>query len=247
VTPRISVVVPTCRRPELLEGCLGALANQDYDPRACEVVIADDAGDEATRCLVQQYSAVGLPARYVCVGPRHGPAAARTAGWRAARGMLVAFTDDDCLPSAEWLRAGCAAFTDDTAAVAGQLSMPLPQAQRRPTDYERKTALLATAGFVTANCFVRRAVLEELDGFDERYELAWREDSDLLARILARGGVVAQAPDAVVLHPVRPARWGVSLAQQRKSSYNALLYREHPEFYRREIQAGPPWRYYGAV
>ena len=41
--------------------------------------------------------------------------------------------------------------------------------------------------------------------------------------------------------------WGVSLAQQRKSMFNALLYKKHPALYRRRVQAAPPWRYYAAV
>src|SRR5207244_12953942 len=55
------------------------------------------------------------------------------------------------------------------------------------------------------------------------------------------------APDAVVVHPLRPASWGVSLRQQRKSMFNALLYKKHPRLYREKIQAAPPWHYYGIV
>src|SRR5205823_3564316 len=39
---RASVVVPTCRRPELLGRCLDAMAAQDFDPSHYEVVVADD-------------------------------------------------------------------------------------------------------------------------------------------------------------------------------------------------------------
>jgi hypothetical protein len=52
---------------------------------------------------------------------------------------------------------------------------------------------------------------------------------------------------ARVVHPVRPARWGVSLAQQRKVMFDALLYKKFPDGYRRYVRARPPWEYYGAV
>jgi hypothetical protein len=39
----------------------------------------------------------------------------------------------------------------------------------------------------------------------------------------------------------------VSLHQQRKAMFNALLYRKHPRLYRERIQPGPPWHYYGML
>ncbi|HYX51104.1 MAG TPA: hypothetical protein VE843_15260, partial [Ktedonobacteraceae bacterium] len=41
--------------------------------------------------------------------------------------------------------------------------------------------------------------------------------------------------------------WGISLSQQRKSMFNALLYKKHPILYRQRIQARPPWHYYCIV
>ncbi len=122
--------------------------------------------------------------------------------------------------------------------------MPLPEI---PTDYEYDASHLEHGEFVTANCFYRRDALLMVGGFDERFTAAWREDSDLFFSLLERRIKWARAPEAVVVHPVRPARWGVSLRQQRKSMFNALLYKKHPALYREKIQAAPPWRYYVIV
>jgi GT2 family glycosyltransferase len=242
---RVSVVVPTCRRPDLLDRCLAALAAQEFDPSASEVVVADDAGSAATRRQVADWAArAAIPIRYTRPATAHGPAAARNAGWRAARGRVVAFTDDDCIPDPRWLAEGLAAIEGGAAAVAGRVHVPLPE---RPTDYERDAAGLEGAEFVTANCFVRRDALEAVGGFDERYTNAWREDSDLHFALLDHGFPIARATRAVVVHPVRPAPWGVSLRQQRKSHFNALLYKKFPERYRRQIQPSPPWDYYAIV
>lgn len=62
-------------------------------------------------------------------------------------------------------------------------------------------------------------------GFDERFRMAWREDSDLHFRSLERSYKLGHAPMAKVIHPVRPARWGISVHEQRKSMFNALLYK----------------------
>ena len=65
--------------------------------------------------------------------------------------------------------------------------------------------------------------------------------------MLRQGGQIVHATRAVVVHPVRSAAWGVSLTQQRKSQYNALLYKKHPELYRQRVRPCPPWNYYAIV
>lgn len=245
MTLRASVVVPTFNRPDLLDRCLHALVEQEIAPCTYEIVIVDDAASDATCLQVETWAAVarkrGTCIRYVATCGAGGPATARNAGWWAARGDIIAFTDDDCIPQPGWLAAGLSACIGDIAAVDGRVVMPLPS---RPTDYEKNAAGLEQAEFVTASCFYRRSVLERTGGFDEQFRLAWREDSDLFFRVLDLGLPVGQAPDAVVLHPIRPARWGVSITQQQKSMYNALLYRKHPRRYRERVQSTPPWRYY---
>jgi GT2 family glycosyltransferase len=244
MTLAVSVVVPTYRRPELLGRCLTALAAQDMPTENYEILVADDADDEATRRQVETFAAqVKCVVRYLPVKTAHGPAAARNVGWRAARAPIVAFTDDDTVPQSAWLTSGVGALRRDAelAAVTGQVIVPLPD---RPTDYERNEAGLGGAEFVTANCFCRRDVLESLGGFDERFTSAWREDSDFHFRLLGRGAKLMKVPAAEVVHPVRPAPWGISLRMQRKSMFDALLYKKHPALYRKHIWRTPPLDYY---
>jgi GT2 family glycosyltransferase len=113
-----------------------------------------------------------------------------------------------------------------------------------PTDYERNAASLEVGQFVTANCFYRKSVLEHIGGFDERFRAAWREDTDVFFSLLEEGCHLVSSSEAVVYHPPREAPWGVSLRQQRKSQFNALLYKKHPALYRQRIQPSPPWSYY---
>jgi GT2 family glycosyltransferase len=240
MTLAASIVVPTYRRPDLLRRCLSALLAQDVDPSDFEIVVADDAGEESALSIVLEFDAAAkTTVRYLAVGPVHGPAAARNGGWRAARGPIIAFTDDDCVPNTNWLREGLQAMQGAHAA-AGRVVVPLPET---PTDYEQDAAGLAHGEFVTANCFCRRSVLEQIGGFDQRFEAAWREDSDLQFTLLEHWFTIARAPNAIVVHPVRPAQWGVSLKQQRKTMFNALLFKKHPELCRQRI-ASVPWNYY---
>lgn len=247
MTVRVSVVVPTYRRPFLLDRCLRALVGQDLGSGEYEIVVADDGNDAKTRAVVEHY--VRQPGRtprieYLAVTARHGPAIARNRGWRAARAPVIAFTDDDCVPRPDWLRQGLLAVERGPAAVWGRIVVPLP---RDPTDYERDAAQLSDAGFVTANCLCRREALEAVGGLDERFTAAFREDSDLYFSLLEHGCAVAHAAEAVVVHPLRPAAWGESLRQQRKIVFDALLYKKHPALYREHIRSTPRWDYYGTV
>lgn len=237
----VSVVVPTFKREDLIAKCLGALAVQDFDPQDYEVIVCDDAALPSTKTLVEQFAPSSpCSVRYVPVIGLHGTAAARNAGWRAARGKYIAFIDDDCVPQPGWLAAGVHALDQGAYAATGKVVMPIPD---RPTDYERDAAGLTTAEFVTANAFVRRSALREVGGFDERFRMAWREDSDLHFSLIERGLWITTAPEAVVIHPVRPVPWGVSLKMHRKTLYDALLYKKHPQLYRQRIHPFP-WRYY---
>ena len=246
MSPRVSVVIPTYRRPQLLDRVLGAIADQSLPSEEFEVVVVDDAANEGTQAQVAAWARrTQVRFRYAPVlGSAHGPAAARNIGWRAARGEIIAFTDDDTVPDRDWLRAGLAAFTPGVSGVGGRIVVPLPP---RPTDYERDASHLQEAEFATANCFYRRSVLSVIGGFDERFTAAWREYSDLYLTLLERGLRCIRAPDAVVVHPIRPARWAVSLSQQRKSQFNALLYKKHPRLYRERVEPSQPWRYYATV
>jgi glycosyltransferase involved in cell wall biosynthesis len=250
--PRVSVVIPTFRRPDLLSRCLEAVCAQSLAPDAYEVIVADDGHSDETRTLVERFDARDGPAvRYVRPQGGRGPAVARNAGWRAARADLIAFTDDDTVPASDWLAAGERDLEPGWSALCGRVVVPRrigsDGAALPPTDHELMTRGLESAEFVTANAFVRRSALLAVSGFDERFRRAWREDSDLQFRLQREAGPVGRSVDAVVEHPVRPEAWGVSLRQQKNVFFDALLYKKHPELYRERILAAPPWNYYAIV
>jgi cellulose synthase/poly-beta-1,6-N-acetylglucosamine synthase-like glycosyltransferase len=248
---RISVVVPTYKRSGYLERCLRALLAQDFPAADFEMIIVDDAALEQTRQQVEEWSArmapEGYTIRYLSTSKAaHGPSAARNLGWRAAESEIIAFTDDDCIPEQRWLSAALAVFESDKelAALSGRIVTPMSTSV---TDYEYNAYQLTRSEFVTANCFYRRETLLQMGGFDERFTAAWREDTDLYFSLLEHDLRTIAVPETVVMHPLRPARWGVSLFQQRKSMFNALLYKKHPVLYRQKVQARPPWHYYSIL
>lgn len=242
----ISVVIPTYRRPALLRKCLEALRGQTYWQTFYEIIVVSDGPDAETEALVQHFAHEhpDCAVFFHQLPSRRGPAAARNHGWKKSSGELIVFTDDDCIPDPCWLEAYAERYHTEAErfiAFTGRVVVPVSQ---KPTDYEKNVAQLATAAFVTANCACSRAALELTTGFDEDFPIAWREDSDLEFRLLEKQVPILHVPEAALCHPVRKANWGVSVAEQRKSMFNALLFKKHPQFYRTKISPGPVWAYY---
>lgn len=244
----ISVVIPTFRRPDLLQRCLTPLLKQTLDRTRYEIVVVDDGQTDDTRALVENLmlQTQGRPLlRYLRPQGTRGPAAARNCGWHAADGEVIAFTDDDTIPDVDWLRQGLVAMGRDRAAVRGAVQVPVSGPL---TDHGRMTQGLEVAEFVTANCFVRRRALMEVNGFDERFLRAWREDSDLHFKLIEAYGEVSKASLAIVQHPVREAAFGISLKQQANMMFDALLFKKHPDLYKRKVgRLRAPASYYAIV
>ncbi|MGF7214082.1 glycosyltransferase involved in cell wall biosynthesis [Spirosoma lacussanchae] len=244
---RCSVVIPTYQRLPLLNRCLDALSQQTLSTDAFEVIVVDDGNQLAVAEAIMAFCRrTGIQTHYLGQRTRRGPAAARNRGWLSARAPIVAFTDDDCLPQPDWLSAALAQFDQGVTVVTGRLQMPLPD---QPTYHDRTTAFLETAEFITANCFCRKSALDQVGGFEESFAIAWREDSDLQFKLLQAGHVPSPCPEAVVIHPMRPAPWYAPLRDERKNQYDALLFKRHPQLFRQRIPAyrGLVVRYYATV
>jgi len=238
----ISIVIPTYKRPLLLARCLSAISRQSLDSYLYEIIIVSDGPDETTADVVEQVLEGRYNYKILTLPQKKGPAAARNYGWQNAVAKLIAFTDDDCLPGEYWLASFLDAYGEETmAAFTGSIYVPVPT---KPTDFARNTANLEKAEFVTANCCVTKQALLITGGFDERFLMAWREDSDLEFKLLLQNVIIKRVEAALVVHPVRDAEWAVSIREQQKGIFNALLYKKFPALYRSKIQPSPAWRYY---
>ena len=206
---RISVVVPTLGRRDALARCLDALLTGTVAPT--EIVVVDQSADSEIERLLEATRTEATELRRLDYAAR-GLSAARNAGARAATGDIVAFTDDDCIPAAEWIEQLLAAFAADTqlAAVTGPM-LPPPGVEgvgvaSRTSTVRRvfsRRALpweIGTGG----NTAVRREWLERLSGYDERLGVGTPgragEDLDLFRRLLEAGGSIAYDPEVVCRH-----------------------------------------------
>ncbi len=195
--PIISVVVPTCHRNDLLAKCLDCLAPgvQTLPPAQYEVIVTDDGSRSTAQQLVER----GYPWAQWVAGPRQGPAANRNNGAGHAGGGFVAFTDDDCLPSTNWLTAYAEAITDTIAVYEGKttceagITSPLYQAP-----------INLTGGCLwSCNFMIQASLFRELEGFDTQFAMPAMEDVDLHERLCQRGDPIAFVEGAAVDHPPR--------------------------------------------
>jgi GT2 family glycosyltransferase len=215
---RVSVVIPTFRGGAALRSCLDSLAAQRS--AAFDVTVVDDAPDSRTGELVREFPGVQyLP------NPRNlGFAAAVNRGIRSTSGGWALVLNDDALVESGTMAAiegatqsrldmgACFVRLADRPTVdsAGIIVHPdgssTERGRNEPVDasrFERPVEVFGPSG--SAGVY-RRAVFDELGGFDERF-FAYYEDVDLAWRARSRGYGCRFLPKARVLHQ-HSATWG---------------------------------------
>jgi glycosyltransferase involved in cell wall biosynthesis/peptidoglycan/xylan/chitin deacetylase (PgdA/CDA1 family) len=246
---RLSVVIPTFQRRPSVLATVQALAGQEGAPPFEVVVVVDGSTDgtaEALRAL-----RVPFPLRVVAQENR-GAARARNAGWRAAAGEVVLFLDDDMEAAPDVLARHDRAHHAGADAVTGGIGAHPGSRRSMLTDtvdewYARFADDLRARGrapgfdeIITGQLSVRRAVLEELGGFDERFCAGGtygNEDIDLGHRLLAGGHTVVADPDSVTRQ-----RYTVTAAEHLRQYHQAgradvVLVRKHPHLLGRVFDA----------
>ena len=215
-TPASSTVaICTRERPDELARALRAATAQRCAGH--EILVVDNAPESgATRCVASRFPQV----RYCCE-PRRGLNAARNTALHAARGEIVAFTDDDAAPEPDWLGTLLRNFGQPQVACATGLTLPLEletEAQelfedhcsfvrgftRRVHDMFSTDPLAVGPVGAGASMAVRRDVVLDLGGFDERLDAGMPTksggDHEMFVRLLATGHRIVYDPAAVSWH-----------------------------------------------
>ncbi len=223
--PFFTVVVPSYERPALLSRLARRLDHQSY--RDFEVIVVDQSRDPwPQRNRPRGYDLVYLHSDVA------GATLARNRALFHARGQVVAFTDDDCLPRKDWLELAAAVFASRSViGIEGAVE------SARATDPEYRsvtTGGLCGVGFMTANLFLKIGVLRRIDGFDPRFDRPhFREDTDLGWRA-SEHGEIAFRPEVRVYHPPhrRSEERESAAARVRFFEKDPLLLHKHPVRYR---------------
>jgi cellulose synthase/poly-beta-1,6-N-acetylglucosamine synthase-like glycosyltransferase len=133
----------------------------------------------------------------------YGPGVSRNIGWKRGSGRYVAFIDDDCLAERNWVESLQRVFSEnEIGGIEGGITTTDENGET--IDFNPPNRFRWNR-FKTANLAVRRDVLEEIGGFDERYHMH-REDTDLAWRVIDAGFKMVWAPQCIVHHP-EPLGW----------------------------------------
>jgi len=225
---KLSVVIPTFRRHEILRRTLAALERQEAAVGKFEViVVANPTGDDAdaVRAVV---SADQRPYPAACVETHAGGvSAARNVGWRAARTPLVLFLGDDMIPSPrvvaehlDWHERRGGPRTGVLGHVRWARELGVTPFMRW-LDHGVQFDYPAISGertsweyFYAANGSLPRALLDEVGGFDEERFPFLYEELDLGYRLGQHGFELLYNRNAVAehVHPARLEAWRSRMA-----------------------------------
>ncbi len=169
---RVTAIVPTCNRPDLLERALRSIAAQEFAPQ--EVIVVDDADVVCNDSTFQVLQRSGLRGAHVVANSRaKGASGARNTGAALATGDLLAFLDDDdeWLPS--YLAQAVHAFSSRKLdAMCADLLCRFDDGIDRPgkaapDNLQPEIFLIRNPGLGGSNVILRRALYCEVGGFDE--------------------------------------------------------------------------------
>ena len=228
--PRLSIIIPTQRRPgPLAVAARSVFAQEGVDWAQAELVIADnDAEPSAAAAARALGQGAPLPVRYVHE-PAPGVSNARNAGVAAAQGELLAFLDDDQEAQPRWLAELLAARERLGAqAVFGPVNAALPAQVRRHRRYFERFFThpgpaqegLVPRGYGAGVCLIERAALPDPQHpFAASRNQTGGEDDALFAAMIARGARMGWNPLAWVWEHPDPGRVTLGYAMRRTFTY----------------------------
>ncbi len=222
--PKISIIVAAYNNQDTIGECLKALLDQDYPQTHYEVIVMDGVSQDRTVEIAKQYPVKVISIRLNC------PAAYNYAQKIAAYPIL-GFVDSDARVERLWLKKLVPHISEaNVAGVSGSIdTWNSDNPWARAIGYELKMRYQRigryTGRIATMNLLIKKAVVEEVGGWDEK--LPSQYDTDFGFRMTSKGYRIAYEPSAVCYHYNRPTLKAY-YRQQRQYGKNTLkLYFKH--------------------
>lgn len=207
----VSVVVCTYNRAQQLERALAHIGEAAMRSNlSVEIIVVDNNSRDDTKAVVARAArASAVPVRYEFESSQ-GLSYARNRGLKAAKGIVIAFTDDDCLVDPNWIAALWSEFNahPDVAVLGGRVDLytreDRPVSIRPIGERVRYTSAEQIYGLIIGcNLAIRRGVSERIGGFDPAFggsKGVVADDVEFIYRAMKRGLGIVYTPEARVLH-----------------------------------------------
>ena len=185
-SPKVSVIVPTYNRADLLERALNSIVSQTYQD--FELIVVDDGSTDKTSKVMKSFP----KAQYLYIKKNSGVSKARNVGLASAKGELICFLDSDDLWNekkiqiqAQWLennKASQICYTDEIWIRNGVRVNPMDRHRKYSGDIFRHCLGLCIVS--PSSVMIRAKLFDEIGNFDE--SLPACEDYDLWLRIASK-------------------------------------------------------------
>jgi len=231
---KVSIIIPTYNRKEILKEALRFLFNQRYPKEDYEIVVVDDGSTDGTEEMIKSLSS---PCRLVYLHQnRKGPHIARNLGIQNARGKIIIFIDSDIFTPPDFInehikfhrRFGDVVISGPTVRT-DKLKDVFKDIKRRKF---RESLAWSGPSLITSNLSVKREFLLKVGGFDEEFVGMGWHDWELGLRLKKLGLKVKRNVEAIVYHYNRKRDLSdiPSLCEKIKErGINAVLYyKKHP-------------------
>jgi glycosyltransferase involved in cell wall biosynthesis len=235
----ISVVICTQNRADLLDGVMKSLCAQTLSGNRFEIIVVDNDSKDHTRKIAEDYCHQHKNVRY-CFESQHGLSHARNRGWCEAKGLYVAYVDDDCKMPAQWLTVAHEIIEHVAPTAFGGPYYPFYNSPKPcwwkdcygAFEQSQEARSLNPREYLRGgNMFFRRSVLENMSGFDvalgmSGHKMGYGEETLLQRRIREDmpNELIFYDPKLYVYHLVRSEkmllRWALkSWFVNGRSSY----------------------------
>lgn len=243
--PKISVIVCTYNREDLLGYSLQSLAEQTLDNSLYEVLVINNNSTDGTQELTEEFA--GWHENFRVINePKQGLSHARNRGWKEARGEYIAYMDDDAKAAPEWCEKILHSFRTvepKPVAVGGKI---LPWYRVEPPQWFSDELEIRSwgedigylqpprrnFGFSGSNMAFTKDILGNYGGFSTQLgmvggKMRFGEELDLFLRIADRQKLYWYDPNIIVYHFV-PKR-NISIIYQIKRAFLSARTRSKAE------------------
>lgn len=231
----ISLIIPCFNRLKQTKDLLDSLRQSNF---RCEIIVVDDNSKEDLYGVIKKYRELDIT--YIKNTKNRGPAYSRNKGIDICKYEYVAFTDNDCLVTSDWLLRLYDSINNSQPKIAGVGGKVIAKNEDIISLYYIYHKILDPwylngryYYIVTANSIFKKKYLAEVKGFDSTIRIAGGEDPGLCFKLMNNGYEFLYNPEAVIIHNFEKSiysflktfyRYGFGCSVQSKKYFNS------PEF-----------------